>query len=79
VAVQSPARQDSTLSNTARKDLHALVDAVPASEEQAARRYLEDLRDASDPYTSLDKDWPGGPKRSLAPRSVPQTGVQLAL
>jgi hypothetical protein len=43
------------MSNTARKDLHALVDALPASEEQAARRYLEYLRDASDPYASLDK------------------------
>jgi hypothetical protein len=43
------------MSNTARKDLHALVDALPASEEQAARRYLEYLRDAGDPYASLDK------------------------
>jgi hypothetical protein len=43
------------MSNAARKDLHALVDAPPASEEQAARRYLEYLRDASDPYGSLDK------------------------
>jgi hypothetical protein len=43
------------MSNTARKDLHALVDALPASEEQAARRYLEYLRDASDPYASLDR------------------------
>lgn len=43
------------MSNTARKDLHALVDALPASEEQAARRYLENLRDASDPYASLDR------------------------
>ena len=43
------------MSNAARKDLHALVDALPASEEQAARRYLEYLRDASDPYASLDR------------------------
>ncbi len=43
------------MSNATRKDLHALVDALPASEEQAARRYLEYLRDASDPYASLDK------------------------
>jgi len=43
------------MSNAARKDLHALVDALPASEEQAARRYLEYLRDASDPFASLDK------------------------
>jgi hypothetical protein len=43
------------MSNAARKELHALVDALPASEEQAARRYLEYLRDASDPYPSLDE------------------------
>jgi len=43
------------MSSTARKALHALVDALPASEEQAARRYLEYLRDASDPYASLDR------------------------
>lgn len=43
------------MSTAARKHLHALVDALPASEEQAARRYLEYLRDASDPYASLDK------------------------
>ena len=43
------------MSSAGRKDLHALVDALPASEVQAARRYLEYLRDASDPYASLDK------------------------
>jgi len=43
------------MSNVARQELHALVDALPVSEEQAARRYLEYLRDASDPYASLDK------------------------
>ena len=43
------------MSNAARKDLHDLVDALPPSEEQAARRYLEYLRDASDPFASLDK------------------------
>jgi len=43
------------MSNTARKDLHELVDALPPGEEQAARRYLEYLRDASDPYAHLDK------------------------
>jgi len=42
------------MSNAARQELHALVDALPVSEEQAARRY-EVLRDASDPYASLDK------------------------
>ena len=43
------------MSTAARKELHALFDPLPASEEQAARRYLEYLRDASDPYASLDK------------------------
>ena len=43
------------MGNAARKDLHAFIDALPAGEEQAARRYLEYLRDASDPYASLDK------------------------
>jgi len=43
------------VSNTARKDLHELVDALPPGEEQAARRYLEYLRDASDPFAHLDK------------------------
>jgi len=40
--------------NTARDDLHALVDALPPGEAQAARRYLEYLRDLSDPYAHLD-------------------------
>jgi len=43
------------MSNTARKDLHDLIDALPPGEEQAARRYLEYLRDAGDPFASLDK------------------------
>ena len=43
------------VSNTPRKDLHELVDALPPGEEQAARRYLEYLRDASDPFAHLDK------------------------
>lgn len=42
------------MSNAAKKDLHDLVDALPASEAQAARRYLEYLRDLSDPYAYLD-------------------------
>ena len=42
------------MSNAARKDLHDLVDALPPGEEQAARRYLEYLRDASDPFAHLD-------------------------
>jgi hypothetical protein len=43
------------MSNTARKDLHDLIDDLPPGEEQAARRYLEYLRDAGDPFASLDK------------------------
>lgn len=43
------------MSDAARKDLHDLVDALPPGEEQAARRYLEYLRDASDPYAHLDE------------------------
>jgi hypothetical protein len=42
------------MSKRARKDLRALVDALLVSEEQAARRYLEYLLNASDPYASLD-------------------------
>jgi hypothetical protein len=55
VAVPGLDREDFLVSNAARQELHALVDALPASEEQAARRYLKHLRDASDPYASLDK------------------------
>lgn len=43
------------MSNAARKDLHDLVDALPPGEELAARRYLEYLRDASDPFAQFDK------------------------
>lgn len=43
------------MSSTARKDLHELVDALPPGEEQAARSYLEYLRDASDPFAYLDR------------------------
>ncbi len=46
------------MSDAARRDLHALVDALPPGEEQAARRYLEYLRDASDPFVRLDKGEP---------------------
>lgn len=42
------------MSNTAKKLLHDLVEALPESETQAARRYLEYLRDQSDPYAHLD-------------------------
>jgi hypothetical protein len=48
------------MSNAGRKELHELVDALPPGEEQAARRYLEYLRDASDPYARLDKVEPLG-------------------
>jgi hypothetical protein len=46
------------VSNRARKDLHELVDALPPGEEQAARRYLEYLRDAADPFAHLDRTDP---------------------
>ncbi len=46
------------MSDAARKDLHELVDALPPGEEQAARRYLEYLRDASDPFAHLDRGDP---------------------
>ena len=42
------------MSNAAKEALHELVDALPQSETQAARRYLEYLRDLSDPYVQLD-------------------------
>jgi hypothetical protein len=42
------------MGNTAKKELHDLVDALPPAEAQAARRYLEYLRDSSDPYALLD-------------------------
>jgi hypothetical protein len=42
------------MSDESRTDLHALVEALPADELQAARRYLEYLRDAGDPYVSMD-------------------------
>ncbi|HEY3358324.1 MAG TPA: hypothetical protein VGQ83_34065 [Polyangia bacterium] len=44
------------MANAARKDLHDLVDALPPGEEPAARRYLEYLRDASDPFALVDQD-----------------------
>lgn len=43
------------VSNANRKTLHELVDALPPGEEQAAQRYLEYLRDASDPFAHLDR------------------------
>lgn len=48
------------MSDASRKELHELVDALPPGEEQAARRYLEYLRDASDPYAKLDRVEPLG-------------------
>ena len=42
------------MSSTAKQELHELVDALPQSETQAARRYLEYLRDLSDPCAHLD-------------------------
>ena len=46
------------MSDAARKELHDLVDALPPGEEQAARRYLEYLRDATDPFAPLDRGDP---------------------
>jgi hypothetical protein len=70
------------MSEAARKDLHALVDTLPASEEQAARRYLEYLRDASDPYASLDKVEPlqglGDEERARLHASLGQAEGELA-
>ena len=43
------------MSNTVRKDLHDLIDALPPGEEQAARRYLEYLRDAGDSFAGFGK------------------------
>jgi acyl dehydratase len=44
------------MSDASRKELHELVNALPPGEEQAARRYLEYLRDAADPYAHLEAD-----------------------
>lgn len=41
------------MSNSARKGLHDLVDALPPGELLAARRYLEFLVDASDPLAGM--------------------------
>jgi hypothetical protein len=49
-------RQDSCVSDPARKDLHDLVDALPPGEVQAARRFLEYLLEASDPLACLPDD-----------------------
>lgn len=58
------------MGNTAKKDLHDLVDALPPGEAQAARRYLEYLRDLSDPYAHLDgrdpfEEMPDGERTEL--------------
>ena len=44
------------MSDSARKDLHDLVDALPPGAVQAARRFLEYLVKASDPLASLPDD-----------------------
>ncbi|MCM2333462.1 MAG: hypothetical protein NDI82_05890 [Anaeromyxobacteraceae bacterium] len=70
------------MSTAARKELHALVDALPASEEQAARRYLEYLRDSGDPYASLDRVEPlqdlNDEERSRLHASLRQAEVEVA-
>lgn len=45
-------------SNAAKKELHVLVDALPQKETRAALRYLEYLRDLSDPYAYLEHQDP---------------------
>jgi len=74
------------VSNTARKDLHELVDALPPGQEQAAQRYLEYLRDASDPFAHLDRTEPfaeraeeaGWAKAVESPRENPMPLMTLA-
>jgi hypothetical protein len=72
--------------NTARDDLHALVDALPPGEAQAARRYLEYLRDLSDPYAHLDGRDPfenasleQAESEIAAGKGIPVSEVQRAL
>ena len=43
------------MSSALKNEVHALVDRLPDDELKAARRYLEYLRDASDPYAHLDQ------------------------
>ncbi len=42
------------MSSVAKKEIYELVDTLPDNELHAARRYLEYLRDQSDPYAHLD-------------------------
>ena len=42
------------MSSALKNEVHALVDRLPDDELKAARRYLEYLRDAGDPYAHLD-------------------------
>ena len=46
------------MSDAAKKELHDLVDALPESEVVPARRYLEYLRDQSDPSAHLEEPDP---------------------
>ncbi len=46
------------MSDAAKKELHDLVDTLPASEVKSARRYLEYLRDQSDPHAHVDEQGP---------------------
>jgi hypothetical protein len=48
-------RYDGVMSSALKQEVHALVDRLPDDELKAARRYLEYLRDASDPYAHLDE------------------------
>jgi len=42
------------MSSALKNEVHALVERLPDDELKAARRYLEYLRDAGDPYAHLD-------------------------
>ena len=46
------------MSDTAKKELHDLVDALPASEVVPARRYLEYLRQQADPVRAALENAP---------------------
>jgi hypothetical protein len=43
------------MSSALKSEIHDLVERLPDDELKAARRYLEYLRDVSDPYAHLDE------------------------
>ncbi len=59
------------MAKMAKKDLHELVDALPATEVPAAKRYLQYLRDMGDPVLRAARsapidDEPETPEERLA-------------